>query len=136
MDALKRKEKAAANADSMQKRTMEIQRQYAAGGGKDTILAAELQRSIGLYRSAQSEAGKYGLKVGEYAAAHARASKELAKANTTATCFMNLANVDDAFVQQAGITTSRTCTFSGPPKPRPATPTSRSGSTSRAPSGR
>ena len=82
MDALKRKEKAAANADSMQKRTMEIQRQYAAGGGKDTILAAELQRSIGLYRSAQSEAGKYGLKVGEYAAAHARASKELAKANS------------------------------------------------------
>lgn len=82
MDALKRKEKAAAHADSMQKRTMEIQRQYAAGGGKDTILAAELQRSIGLYRSAQTEAAKYGLKVGEYATAHARASKELAKANS------------------------------------------------------
>ena len=82
MDALKRKEKAAAHADSMQKRTMEIQRQYAAGGGKDTILAAELQRSIGLYRAAQSEAAKYGLRVGEYATAQARASKELAKANT------------------------------------------------------
>lgn len=42
-------------------------------------------------------------------------AEELAKANTTATCFMNLANVDDAFVAEAGITTSRTCTFSGVP---------------------
>jgi len=42
-------------------------------------------------------------------------AEELAQANTTATCFMNLANVDDAFVQEAGITTSRTCTFSGVP---------------------
>lgn len=42
-------------------------------------------------------------------------AEELAKANTTATCFMNLANVDEAFVQGAGITTSRTCTFSGVP---------------------
>lgn len=42
-------------------------------------------------------------------------AEELAKANTTATCFMNLANVDDAFVEEAGITTSRTCTFSGVP---------------------
>lgn len=82
MDALKRKEKAAAHADSMQKRTMELQKQYSAGGGKDKILAAELQRSIGLYRTAQTEAAKYGVKVGEYATAHARASKELAKANT------------------------------------------------------
>ncbi|MBT9749858.1 phage tail tape measure protein [Desulfovibrio desulfuricans] len=82
LDALKRKEKAAAHADSMQKRTMELQKQYSAGGGKDKILAAELQRSIGLYRSAQTEAAKYGLKVGEYATAHARASKELAKANS------------------------------------------------------
>lgn len=42
-------------------------------------------------------------------------AEELAKANTTATCFMNLANVDDAFVEEAGIATSRTCTFSGVP---------------------
>lgn len=42
-------------------------------------------------------------------------AKELAQANTTATCFMNLANVDDAFVEEAGVTTSRTCTFSGVP---------------------
>jgi branched-chain amino acid transport system substrate-binding protein len=42
-------------------------------------------------------------------------AEELAQANTTATCFMNLANVDDAFVEEAGITTSRTCTFSGVP---------------------
>ncbi|MEY3732843.1 MAG: hypothetical protein RL347_202 [Actinomycetota bacterium] len=42
-------------------------------------------------------------------------AEELAKANTTATCFMNLANVDAAFVEEAGITTSRTCTFSGVP---------------------
>ena len=82
LDALKRKEKAAAHADSMQKRTMELQKQYSAGGGKDKILAAELQRSIGLYRDAQTEAAKYGVKVGEYATAHARASKELAKANS------------------------------------------------------
>lgn len=82
LDALKRKEKAAAHADSMQKRTMELQKQYSAGGGKDKILAAELQRNIGLYRDAQTEAAKYGVKVGEYATAHARASKELAKANS------------------------------------------------------
>ena len=82
LDALKRKEKAAAHADAMQKRTMELQRQYAAGGGKDKVLFAELQRSIGLYRTAQTEAAKYGLKVGEYAAAHARASRELTRANT------------------------------------------------------
>ena len=44
-----------------------------------------------------------------------QAVEELAKADTTATCFMNLANVDDAFVEEAGITTSRTCTFSGVP---------------------
>ena len=42
-------------------------------------------------------------------------AEELAQANTTATCFMNLANVDDAFVEEAGITTSRNCTFSGVP---------------------
>ena len=42
-------------------------------------------------------------------------AEEIAQANTTATCFMNLANVDDAFVEEAGITTSRTCTFSGVP---------------------
>jgi branched-chain amino acid transport system substrate-binding protein len=42
-------------------------------------------------------------------------AEELAQANTTATCFMNLANVDDVFVDEAGITTSRTCTFSGVP---------------------
>lgn len=42
-------------------------------------------------------------------------AEELAQTNTTATCFMNLANVDDAFVEEAGITTSRTCTFSGVP---------------------
>jgi branched-chain amino acid transport system substrate-binding protein len=42
-------------------------------------------------------------------------AEELAQANTTATCFMNLANVDDAFVEEAGVTTSRTCTFSGVP---------------------
>ena len=42
-------------------------------------------------------------------------AEELAQANTTATCFMNLANVDDAFVEEAGTATSRTCTFSGVP---------------------
>ncbi len=42
-------------------------------------------------------------------------AEELAKADTSATCFMNLANVDAAFVEEAGIATSRTCTFSGVP---------------------
>jgi branched-chain amino acid transport system substrate-binding protein len=40
---------------------------------------------------------------------------ELAKAKTDAVCFMNLANVDAALVTEAGIKTSRTCTFSGVP---------------------
>lgn len=42
-------------------------------------------------------------------------AEELAAANTSATCFMNLANVDSAFVEEAGIATARTCTFSGVP---------------------
>jgi len=42
-------------------------------------------------------------------------AQELARAKTTAACFMNLANVDDAFVEEAGISVSRTCTFSGVP---------------------
>ena len=81
LDALKRKEKAAARADAMQKRTVELQRQYAAGGGNDKLLFAEMQKSIGLYRQAQAEAGKYGLKVGGYGAAHAKASREITQAN-------------------------------------------------------
>lgn len=42
-------------------------------------------------------------------------AKELLAANTTAKCFMDLANVDDAFVQEAGISASRNCVFSGVP---------------------
>lgn len=42
-------------------------------------------------------------------------AEELEAANSTAQCFMNLANVDAAFVQEAGISTSRTCIFSGVP---------------------
>lgn len=42
-------------------------------------------------------------------------AEELAATNTTASCFMNLANVDAAFVEEAGIATARTCTFSGVP---------------------
>lgn len=42
-------------------------------------------------------------------------AEELDRADTEAACFMNLANVDSAFVEEAGISTSRTCTFSGVP---------------------
>ena len=52
LDTLQRKEKAAARADAMQKRTVELQRQYAAGGGNDKLLFAEMQKSVGLYRQA------------------------------------------------------------------------------------
>ena len=45
----------------------------------------------------------------------AKIAQALAEANTTAACFMNLANVDTAFVAEAGIPVSRTCTFSGVP---------------------
>jgi len=40
-------------------------------------------------------------------------AKDLATINTTATCFMGLANVDPAFVQQAGISAAQNCIFSG-----------------------
>ena len=40
---------------------------------------------------------------------------ELAAANTSAQCFMNLANVDQAFVQEAGLEVSQQCIFSGVP---------------------
>ncbi len=39
----------------------------------------------------------------------------IAKANTTAHCFMGLANVDPAFVTAAGIPASQNCNFSGVP---------------------
>ena len=42
-------------------------------------------------------------------------ARALAKAKTTAKCFMNLANVDNAFVQEVGVTTSQLCAFSGVP---------------------
>lgn len=42
-------------------------------------------------------------------------AQELLAANTTAKCFMDLANVDDAFVQEAGLSASRNCVFSGVP---------------------
>lgn len=45
----------------------------------------------------------------------AKIAQALAEANTTAACFMNLANVDTAFVAEAGIPVSRKCTFSGVP---------------------
>ena len=45
----------------------------------------------------------------------AKIAQALVEANTTAACFMNLANVDAAFVAEAGIPVSRTCTFSGVP---------------------
>jgi len=42
-------------------------------------------------------------------------AKDLATLNTTAKCFMGLANVDPAFVQQAGLTSAQNCMFSGVP---------------------
>lgn len=42
-------------------------------------------------------------------------AKELTSINTTATCFMGLANVDPAFVQRAGLAAAQNCTFSGVP---------------------
>lgn len=42
-------------------------------------------------------------------------AKELASINTTAKCFMGLANVDPAFVQQAGLAAAQNCIFSGVP---------------------
>jgi branched-chain amino acid transport system substrate-binding protein len=40
----------------------------------------------------------------------------IAAANTTAGCFMGLANVDPAFVTQAGLAASQRCVFSGVPE--------------------
>jgi len=40
---------------------------------------------------------------------------ELAAANSNAQCFMNLANVDQAFIQEAGVEVSQQCIFSGVP---------------------
>jgi len=42
-------------------------------------------------------------------------AEELADSGSAAKCFMNLANVDAAFVAEAGVRISRTCTFSGVP---------------------
>lgn len=42
-------------------------------------------------------------------------ARELAAINTSATCFMGLANVDPEFVRQAGLAAARNCTFSGVP---------------------
>jgi len=45
----------------------------------------------------------------------AKIATTLASANTTAQCFMGLANVDPAFVTAAGVTNSQRCKFSGVP---------------------
>lgn len=45
----------------------------------------------------------------------AKIAQALAAANSTAACFMNLANVDNAFVEIAGVNVARSCTFSGVP---------------------
>lgn len=45
----------------------------------------------------------------------AKIAKALAMANTSARCFMNLANVDNAFIDEAGLSVARACTFSGVP---------------------
>jgi len=45
----------------------------------------------------------------------AKIAQALAAANSTAACFMNLANVDNAFVDIAGVNVARSCTFSGVP---------------------
>lgn len=45
----------------------------------------------------------------------AKIAQALAAANTTAKCFMNLANVDNAFIDEAGLAVARECTFSGVP---------------------
>lgn len=42
-------------------------------------------------------------------------AKALASVNTTAKCFMGLANVDPAFVTEAGLAASQNCVFSGVP---------------------
>jgi branched-chain amino acid transport system substrate-binding protein len=46
----------------------------------------------------------------------AKIATALAGANTTAQCFMGLANVDPAFVKAAGVTTAQRCKFSGVPE--------------------
>lgn len=43
-------------------------------------------------------------------------AKAIAAANTTADCFMGLANVDPAFITQAGLSASQRCVFSGVPE--------------------
>ncbi|TEX50424.1 MAG: hypothetical protein B7C55_10535 [Actinomycetales bacterium mxb001] len=42
-------------------------------------------------------------------------AQALAAANTTAKCFMNLANVDNAFVSEVGVGIAQSCTYSGVP---------------------
>lgn len=82
LQALEKRARVSGAADALQKRTMEIQRRYAAGGGKDAVLGAELQKTIGKYRIAQAEAAKYGVRVGQYAGVHAKATAEIAKTAT------------------------------------------------------
>jgi hypothetical protein len=79
LQSLEGRSEAAAKADALQRRTMELQRLYAAGGGKDPLVRAQMQKSVEMYRIAQAEASKYGLKVGQYGIAHARAAREIAK---------------------------------------------------------
>jgi branched-chain amino acid transport system substrate-binding protein len=45
----------------------------------------------------------------------AKIAKALTSANTTAECFMGLANVDPAFVTEAGVANAARCKFSGVP---------------------
>jgi TP901 family phage tail tape measure protein len=70
---------AAGRIDTLRSRSAELRNLYAASGGRDLSIRAEMIKINAEYRKAQAEAAKYGTKVGEYARAHTNASAEIRK---------------------------------------------------------
>lgn len=79
MDALNRKTAALAQVNAAYNQLRETQGLHAAAGGRDPLIAQTLQRNLATYTKARTAAKEYGVAVGDYGRAHARATAEIAR---------------------------------------------------------
>lgn len=79
MDALNRKAAALAEVNRAYTQLRESQRIHAASGGRDPLAREVMQRNLATYNRAREAARQYGVAVGDYGRAHARAAAEIAR---------------------------------------------------------
>lgn len=79
LDALTARQQTLARADQLRAQTHNLQGRFAAGGGADPLLRAELQKTMAKYQEARAAADKYGVAVADYGREHAKATREIAR---------------------------------------------------------